>query len=297
MRILVTGNTGQVGYELVRSLQGLGEIVAPGRAQMDLSRPDQVRDVIRAIKPDLIVNPAAYTAVDKAESEAALAMLVNGESPAVMAEEAKKLGAAMIHFSTDYVFDGTKPGPYNEQDAPCPVNEYGRSKLAGEQAILAAGIPHFILRTSWVYGMRGKNFLLTIQRLARERDELTIVADQYGSPTWSRMLAGHTAHMVAQLASAGRADGKPPAANDRWLEHSGLYHLTAQGKTSWHGFAQAIVDQSILAKKPAVKPIATADYPTPARRPPNSMLDCGRWVAAFGAPAQWDVALKLCLEQ
>lgn len=183
MKILVTGKTGQVGYELERSLQGLGEVVAVGRDQMDLSDLRQVRAVIRSVKPNLIINPAAYTAVDKAESEPGLAMRINGEAPAVMAEEARKLGAGIVHYSTDYVFDGSKETAYLETDPTCPVNVYGATKLAGEQAIQAAGVPHLILRTSWVYGVRGKNFLLTVMRLAAERDELRIVGDQFGSPT------------------------------------------------------------------------------------------------------------------
>ena len=201
-RILITGKTGQVGYELERSLQGLGEIIALDRSQMDLADLDQVRDVIRRIKPTLIVNPAAYTAVDKAESEPELALRINGEAPGVMAEEAHKLGAAMIHYSTDYVFDGSKDGSYVETDPTCPINVYGSSKLAGEQAIQATGIPHLILRTSWVYSTHGKNFLLTMLRLAKEREELSIVSDQFGAPTWSRTIADTTAHIVAQSLAA-----------------------------------------------------------------------------------------------
>lgn len=278
-RILLTGTNGQVGYELARSLQGLGEVVALDRAAMDLSDLAQVRDVIRSLKPDLIVNPAAYTAVDKAESEPELAMRINGEAPGVMAEEAGRLGAAMIHYSTDYVFDGSKEGAYTEQDAPCPVSVYGRSKLAGEQAIEAAGIRHLILRTSWVYGMRGKNFLLTVLRLAQERDELRIVADQFGAPTWSRTIAEATARIVA---------------GGDWNAESGTYHLTAKGRTSWHGFTEAILDNATLAKKPVVTPIATADYPLPARRPANSVLSQQRFIDAFGELPAWDAALKSC---
>ncbi len=241
MKILLTGKTGQVGYELERSLQGLGEIIALDRSQMDLANLDQVRDVIRAIKPDLIINPAAYTAVDKAESEPELAMRINGEAPGVMAEEAKKLGAAMIHYSTDYVFDGSKTTPYVETDPTCPINVYGATKLAGEQAIQAAGIPHLILRTSWVYGMRGKNFLLTMLRLAQERDELRIVADQHGAPTWCRTIADTTAHIVAQAKGAQHAQ-------DWWQERSGIYHLTAQGQTTWYGFTQAILENATIPR-------------------------------------------------
>jgi dTDP-4-dehydrorhamnose reductase len=280
-RILLTGTNGQVGYELARSLQGLGEVVALDRGAMDLADLARVRDVIRSLKPDLIVNPAAYTAVDKAESEPELAMRINGEAPGVMAEEARALGAALIHYSTDYVFDGSKDGAYTEQDAPCPVSVYGRSKLAGEQAIQAAGIRHLILRTSWVYGMRGKNFLLTVLRLAQERDELRIVADQFGAPTWSRTIAEATARIVAR----GAGD---------WDAESGIYHLTAKGRTSWHGFTEAILDNAALAKRPGVTPIATADYPLPARRPANSVLSQQRFVDTFGELPAWDAALKAC---
>lgn len=191
-RILLKGKIGQAGYELERSLQSLGEIIALDRNQMDLSNLAQVRNVIPDLKPNLILNPAAYTAVDKAESEPELAMRINGEAPAVMAEKAKKLGAALIHYSTDYVFDGSKTTPYLKTDLTCPINVYGATKLTGEQAIQVASIPYLILRTSWVYGMRGKNFLLTILRLAQERDELRIVADQYGAPKWCRTIADTT---------------------------------------------------------------------------------------------------------
>ncbi|SFH99332.1 dTDP-4-dehydrorhamnose reductase [Collimonas sp. OK307] len=291
MKILLTGKTGQVGFELERSLQGLGEIIALDRSQMDLANLDQVRDVIRQIKPTLIVNPAAYTAVDKAESEPDLAMRINAEAPAVMAEEARKLGAAMIHYSTDYVFDGTKTTPYTEEDATCPINVYGETKLAGEQAIQAAGIPHLILRTSWVYGMRGKNFLLTVLRLAQEREELRIVADQHGSPTWSRTIADTTAHIVAQLRSEG-AHKLPDTLESR----SGLYHLTAQGQTTWHGFTKTVLDHPSVTKKPLVIPITTQDYPLPAKRPGNSVLNCQSLISAFCDLPAWDHALKLCQE-
>lgn len=287
MKILVTGKSGQVGYELERSLQGLGEIIALDRSQMDLSDLIQVRNVIREIKPDLIVNPAAYTAVDKAETEVELAMRVNGEAPGLMAEEAKKLGAAIIHYSTDYVFDGTKASPYVESDPTCPINVYGASKLAGEQAIQATGVPHLILRTSWVYGMRGKNFLLTVLRLAQDRDQLRIVGDQHGAPTWCRTISDTTAHIVAQAASASHSQ-------DWWREKSGLYHLTAQGQTTWAGFTEAILANAVLPKKPTVTAISTQEYPLPAKRPGNSVISCEKLINAFcGLPA-WDQALKLC---
>lgn len=291
MKILLTGCTGQVGYELERSLQGLGDVVALDRTRMDLSNLDSVRNAIREVRPDLIVNPAAYTAVDQAESEPDLAMRVNGEAPGVMAEEAARLGAAMIHYSTDYVFDGTKDGAYTENDAPCPVNMYGRSKLAGERAIQASGIPHLIFRTSWVYGTRGKNFLLTIKRLAKERDELRIINDQHGAPTWCRTIADTTAHVVARLRSA-----RMGLDLDLWRANSGVYHLTAQDQTTWHGFAQAIVAHRSVNKKPVVTPIKTQDYPLPAPRPINSVLSCERLIGTFCALPQWDEALRLCLE-
>lgn len=286
-RILITGKTGQVGYELERSLQGLGEIIAVDRSQMDLADLDQVRDVIRRVKPTLIVNPAAYTAVDKAESEPELAMRINGEAPGVMAEEAKKLGAALIHYSTDYVFDGTKEGAYVETDPTCPVNVYGSSKLAGEQAIAASGVAHLILRTSWVYSTHGKNFLLTMRRLAQEREELGIVSDQFGAPTWSRTIADTTAHIVAQsLATADQAAW--------WNARSGLYHLTAQGSTTWFGFTEEIMAHPSIAKKPRLKPILAQDYPVPAKRPANSVLSSQRVIDTFCGLPQWQVALGLC---
>lgn len=298
MKILLTGKTGQVGYELERSLQGLGDIIALDRHQMNLADFAQMRDVIRSVKPDLIINPAAYTAVDKAESEPELAMRINGEAPAVIAEEAKKLGAVMIHYSTDYVFDGSKSTPYVETDLPCPINVYGASKLAGEQAIQAAGIPHLILRTSWVYGMRGKNFLLTVLRLAQERDELRIVVDQHGSPTWCRTIADATAHIVAKL-NGVPLDKKAVStfefkARDKWQELSGIYHLTAQGQTSWYGFTKAIIEHHSIVKKPFVTPILTRDYPLPAKRPGNSVLACDRLISAFYRLPEWEQALKLC---
>ncbi len=295
MKILLTGKTGQVGYQLERSLQGLGEVVALNSSQMNLAELDQVREVIRRVKPDLIVNPAAYTAVDLAEREPDVAMRINGDAPGVMAEEAKSLGAAMIHYSTDYVFDGSKQGAYTEDDSPNPVNVYGSSKLAGERAVQAAGIPHLILRTSWVYGMHGKNFLRTVMRLAQERDELRIVADQFGAPTWSRTIADTTAHIVARLQSTAN-DKNAGIERDAWQRHSGIYHLTAQGHTTWYGFTKAILNHPSILKKPAVTPIRSEEYPVPARRPANSVLSCTRLIDTFCSLPEWEKALGLCQE-
>jgi len=295
VKILLTGKTGQVGYQLERSLQGLGEVVALNSSQMNLAELDQVREVIRRVKPDLIVNPAAYTAVDLAEREPDVAMRINGDAPGVMAEEAKSLGAAMIHYSTDYVFDGSKQGAYTEDDSPNPVNVYGSSKLAGERAVQAAGIPHLILRTSWVYGMHGKNFLRTVMRLAQERDELRIVADQFGAPTWSRTIADTTAHIVARLQSTAN-DKNAGIERDAWQRHSGIYHLTAQGHTTWYGFTKAILNHPSILKKPAVTPIRSEEYPVPARRPANSVLSCTRLIDTFCSLPEWEKALGLCQE-
>ncbi|WP_227242839.1 dTDP-4-dehydrorhamnose reductase [Paraburkholderia caribensis] len=288
--ILVTGVNGQVGFELARTLQGLGRVIAVDRSVLDLSNLDQVRSIVRETRPNLIVNPSAYTAVDKAETEAELAMRVNGEAPGVLAEEAKKLGATLIHYSTDYVFDGTKDDAYVETDVTNPQNVYGASKLAGEQAIQASGCAHLIFRTSWVYGTRGKNFLLTMLRLGADRPELKVVADQYGAPTWSNTIATLTAHIVAQPATS-----KDSA--EWWRARTGVYHLTAGGSTSWHGFASAIFDRAGLDNTPRVLPIPASDYPTPAKRPVNSRMSNDKLEQVFGLRAPlWDDALRLCME-
>jgi dTDP-4-dehydrorhamnose reductase len=299
MKILLTGGNGQVGFELARSLQGLGQVYAPLRGQFDLADLDQIRTVVRDYQPDLIINPAAYTAVDKAESEPELAMLVNAEAPGVLAEEAARLGAALIHFSTDYVFDGSQGTAYAETDPTNPVSVYGKTKLAGEQAISASDCAHLILRTSWVYGLRGKNFLLTMLRLAGERDQLRVVADQIGAPTWSRTLAEVTAHLVAQARAghlSGDLAGRAAHWHDWWQQHGGVYHCTAQGSTSWHGFTEAIVKQALPEKAVTVTPIASHEYPTPARRPANSRLSCARFMAHFCDLPDWQEALRLCLQ-
>lgn len=288
--ILLTGVNGQVGFELARSLQGLGNVVALDRGGLDLADLDQVRRVVRDVKPQLIVNPAAHTAVDKAEADVENAMRLNAEAPGVLAEEAKRLGASLVHYSTDYVFDGTKNGAYVEHDAVNPQNVYGRSKLAGEQAIAEVGGAHMVFRTSWVYGRRGKNFLLTMLRLAAERPELRIVGDQYGAPTWSKTIATLTAHVVAQglVAAQGGADW--------WQQNTGVYHLAASGSTSWAEFANAIFELAPLASRPRVVSIPASDYPVPAKRPSNSRLSCDKLAETFGIRVpDWLDSLKLCL--
>lgn len=286
--ILLTGINGQVGYELQLGLASLGKVHALDRSQLDLSNPDNIRQVVQSIKPDLIVNPAAYTAVDKAEVEPDLANAINAIAPKILAEEAAKLGSAMVHYSTDYVYDGTKPTPYVETDVTNPLSVYGKTKLAGEETIRAVALPHLILRTSWVYGARGKNFMNTILRLASERESLRIVADQFGAPTSSRAIAEATVSALANWTK----------------DKSGTYHLTCGGGTSWHGFTQAIIEEYELLRElrhwPALKasienilPITTADYSTPAARPANSMLNCDKLSSTFGMVLpEWRIALK-----
>lgn len=291
MKILVIGCNGQVGWELVRCLQPLGEIIAADRRQIDLSNPDDINVALSNISPDIIVNAAAYTAVDKAEDNEAEANLINGHVPGLLATAAKQMGALLVHYSTDYVFDGKKSGPYTEDDIPNPISAYGRSKLMGEEAIQAIDVDYIILRTSWVYAARGGNFLRTILRLAQERDELRIVADQTGAPTWARLIAESTAHVIRQ--------SQIERANDSF--QSGLYHLTAVGETTWCGFAQAIVEQAhCLPDFPImlneIKPIPSQDYPTPAQRPMNSCLTTAKLEKYFGLRMPvWSTGLSLCL--
>lgn len=288
--VLLTGASGQVGWELQRSLSTLGRVVAPTHGEFDLSRPESLAATIRKIKPDLIVNPAAYTAVDKAETEQELAYAINAEAPGVLAKEAASRGISLIHFSTDYVFDGAQFGAYSESDKTNPLGVYGASKLAGEELVAASGADHLILRTSWVYGLRGKNFLLTMQRLARERDKLSVVADQYGAPTWARSIADATAQMLAIWLSPG-------ATREDHVRLSGVYHLTCGGRTSWHGFAQEILQnmQAQGEKVPELKAITTAEYPTPAKRPANSVLSNEKLQQTFGIHMpDWRQALALC---
>jgi dTDP-4-dehydrorhamnose reductase len=289
VRILLTGANGQVGWELQRALAPLGEVIALDRSRLDLSRPDALRETVRAIAPDAIVNAAAYTAVDRAESEPELARAINAIAPGVLAEEAHRLDAVLVHYSTDYVFDGTKPKPYTESDSPNPLSVYGRTKLEGERAIGASGCRHLTLRTSWVYGARGSNFLLTMLRLAREGRQMRIVDDQVGAPTWCREIAQATATLLAQPAL--------PAPGS-----AGLFHLTASGATTWFGFAKAIFESPEMARigiePPVLEAIPTSAYPTPARRPANSRLDCARLERRAGVRrTPWDAALAQCLAE
>lgn len=290
-KILLTGRNGQVGYELERLLPALAENVAFDRQRLDLTKPDEIRQTINEIRPKIIVNAAAYTAVDRAESDEAAARAINAVAPAVMAEEAKKTGALLVHYSTDYVFDGTKHSPYEEDDPTNPLGVYGKTKLEGELAIRASGARHLIFRTAWVYATRGRNFLLTILRLSSEREELRIVRDQIGAPTWCHEIARATASILADLvdeSSGGISSG----------EISGTYHMTAGGVCSWYDFTRAILEEAsrapasagwlatatqgrpLMAKR--ILPITTDQYPTPARRPAYSVLSNSLLNRTFG---------------
>ncbi len=289
-RILLLAPTGQVGWELLRCTQTLGNVIAVGRhtnPTLDLANPDSIRQMVRDVQPHIIVNAAAYTAVDKAEQESELAYVINGTAPGILAEEARRLSALLVHYSTDYVFDGTHQQPYTEQNNVNPVSAYGASKLAGEQAIQSIGGHYLILRTAWVYGRRGNNFLLTIQRLAKEREELRIVADQFGAPTWSRTIAEATTHILSQLVS--------PLYQADLDSLSGIYHLTCGGQTTWYDFTKAILKYG--EQQPQILPITTAEYPTPAKRPVYSVLANTKLIDTFGItlPA-WERALELCME-
>lgn len=294
MRLVLTAPTGQVGSQLTTALAPLGEVVALSCGDCDLSHPERLPAIMRDLNPDVIVNAAAYTAVDDAEREEGLATTVNATAVGVIAEEARRAGALLVHYSTDYVFDGRKDAPYTEDDPPCPINAYGRSKLAGEAAIREVGGPHVILRTSWVYGARGRNFLRTMLALLRERDELRIVADQVGAPTRATEIAQATAAVIAAVEDARTAGRFSP----------GLFHLTAAGATTWHGFAAAILDgaqrNGLLpeGRSPRLTPVTSEEYPRPAARPKNSRLAGDRLKEHFGvALPRWEEGLSLCLEE
>ena len=287
MKILISGQHGQVSRELQQRLKGLGELIVLGRDQLDLAHPEQIRRQVQAIAPQLIINAAAHTAVDQAQSEPELAFAINATAPGIFAEEARALGIPLIHYSTDYVFDGSKATPYTEDDVPNPLGVYGQSKLAGERAIGAVGGQHLILRTSWVYSSHGKNFLLTMQRLMQEKPLLRVVADQIGAPTWAGTIA-HSTRLLIERWQAGTAGA--------W----GTYHLSAAGHTSWFGFAEAIAthlrDQGKACA--ALEAIPSSDYPTPAPRPLNSRLDCSRLEREWGVTQpDWQAALRECLAE
>lgn len=294
-RILVLGSDGQVAWELRRALAPLGEVIAAGRHsathRVDFLQPETIAPLVEAVRPDWIINAAAYTAVDQAEAEPDAAMVVNAVAPGLLAEAAGRVGAQLVHYSTDYVFDGTATAPYREDDTPNPLGVYGRSKLDGEAAVARAGCDWLVLRTAWAYGTRGDNFMRTIRRLAREREELRVVADQHGAPTWSRHIAEATAQILARLGDDRVA----------WHRACGVYHLTSAGQTTWHAFASAIVEhlrahEAIPCRQ--VTAIATADYSSPARRPAWSVLDNGKLATTFGIRLpDWRVALAQVQEE
>jgi dTDP-4-dehydrorhamnose reductase len=291
-RVLIVGHLGQVGVELQRSFSGLGEIVCHDRDTVDIADADQLRTMVRNASPDVILNAAAYTAVDRAESEQNTAMAVNAVAPGILAEEALRTGALLVHYSTDYVFNGSKESPWIETDQTNPLNYYGLSKLAGEEAIQAVGGRYLIFRTSWVYGPHGNNFLLTMLRLARERESLNIVDDQFGAPTSSIELADATRAIVGGVLAGSYG------AVDHW---AGLYHMTCGGRISWCGFAQAIfsrADAWLNGKLPAVRPIASSEYVTPAKRPRNSVLSNQKLSNCFGLRlASWEAALDTVMSR
>ncbi len=300
--ILLTGKTGQVGSELLRLLPELGRVIAPARHELDLLNSDDIRRAVRHIRPQLIVNAAAYTAVDEAENDEGNAHAINAHAAAVLAEEAEKIGAGIVHYSTDYIFDGSKAAPYEETDAPNPVNVYGRTKLAGEQAIRTSGVPHLIFRTAWVYAAHGRNFLLKVLRLATEREELRIVRDQIGAPTCSSDIASASVRVLTGLHERGT--GHFAISNV-----SGTYHMTAAGETTWYDFAYAILEHAArtphhvswfadaIGQRPLITrriiPVTTAGYPTPASRPAYSVLSNSRFIRTFcfGLP-DWQTQLQ-----
>ena len=291
-RIVLTGASGQIGWELQRTLSTLGKVVALDSTRLDLTNTVAIRQLMQGVAPAMIVNAAAYTAVDQAESETELAHAVNATAPAVLAEEAERLGALLVHYSTDYVFNGRGTTPWREDDAVDPLNVYGESKLVGERAIQASGCDHLIFRTSWVYGMRGNNFLNTMRRLMQEREMLNVVTDQMGAPTWCRDVAEATAQILGQISSPAWRESKP----NPW----GVYHLCNAGEISWLGFAEAIrahYGQDTSQTLARLLPVSSSDYPTAARRPLNSRLNHDKVARTFGLRLQdWRLALALCMD-
>ena len=287
-KILIVGKIGQVGWELRRTIAPLGSVVSVDFPEIDLTDSASARKWVRDTNPSVIINAAAYTAVDKAEQEEARATQINGVAPGILAEEAKRAGALFIHYSTDYIFDGTKNSPYVEDDPPSPLGAYGRSKLAGDEAVRQVDGNYVIFRLCWVYGARGQNFMLTMMRLAREREQLRVVHDQVGCPTWSRMIAETTALALKQILAGGEPG-----------RFKGVYNLAASGQTSWHGFARAIVDlmPADSRKCREVAGITTPEYPLPAKRPAYSVLSCEKLQRTFGLKLpEWQESLKQVLE-
>jgi dTDP-4-dehydrorhamnose reductase len=302
--ILLTGKTGQLGSELNRLLPKLAEVIAPERNDLDLRDPETIRQVMRNANPQLVVNAAAYTAVDAAETDEATALAVNAEAPRLLAQEAKKIGAMLVHFSTDYVFDGSTKTPYEETDPTNPINIYGKTKLAGEQAVRSSGVPHLIFRTAWIYATRGRNFLLTILRLATEREELKIVADQVGAPTCAVDLAEATTRILTGMIAGDKGQFSFP-------EVSGAYHMTAAGETTWYDFTKAILEEarratqdlpwlaSVTKGRPLIArhvvPISTEEFHSPTRRPAYSVLSNARLKQVFGVTLpDWRTQLHHC---
>jgi dTDP-4-dehydrorhamnose reductase len=275
VRILLTGRSGQVGWELERALAGLGRVIATDRGSLDLADPSAIRKVVRDLRPDIVVNAAAYTAVDKAETDLEKALKVNSEGPGIVAEEVKRLGATLVHYSTDYIFDGEKAAPYVEEDEPAPLNAYGRTKLEGERAVVVSGCRHLLLRTSWVYAPRGRNFFLTIARKASAGEPLRVVDDQHGVPSEARFIAETTARLLAQGAE-------------------GTFHVVPAGATTWHGFACAIV--AGLGSEVPVEAISSREFPSPVRRPARSVLDNRKLAGRLGgALPSWQSLLGHCI--
>jgi len=300
LKILIFGKTGQVSWELQRNVTLLGEVHCVGRPELELADVATLRDFIRQLRPNVLINAAAYTAVDQAESEPAAAAQINAVAPRIMAEEMKGIGGLLVHYSTDFVYDGVKKGSYIETDRTSPLNAYGTSKLAGDQAIIAAAGKFVILRTSWVYGARGRNFMKTILRLAASRKPLRVVDDQVGSPTWSRDIATATAHIIAELSEPTSNGSRRLKDSDNKL--NGVYHLSASGETSWFGFACAILEESRkmrrLDESVPISPIVSSEYPTPASRPHNSVLSNEKLRLSFGISLPpWRESLKKALEE
>jgi dTDP-4-dehydrorhamnose reductase len=296
MKILLTGRNGQVGSKLVRALAPLGQVHATDRAELDLADPDEIVGTVRALRPDLIVNAAAFTDVDRAESEPDEALAVNAHAPRILAEEAARLVVPLVHYSTDYVFDGEKDEPYEEDDAPGPLSVYGRTKLLGDEGVRSVGAPHLILRVAWVYGGRTRNFLTTMLDLFRRRVEVSVVNDQTGSPTWCWEIAAATAELLRH------ASGKSPPLAETLIEHGGLYHLAGPGRTTWHGFAEEIAACLRRVGDPqlrleSIRPITSAEYETAAHRPRNSLLSGRKLKERFGLGLpRWEEQVAGCVE-